>query len=90
MVFGAKGIKGRSRVFNFEDFSLAISYGAKERKLPFALQLREFILEKYPGTNSASSYASEVTLIDSRENIKQEKKEDTAISLDVVRNLRFI
>lgn len=73
-IFGAKGIAGRPRVFNFEDFSLAISYGAKKIKLPFALQLREFILEKYPGTNSASSYMSEVTLLDPREGLERDQQ----------------
>ncbi|MFK8005537.1 MAG: cytochrome c biogenesis protein CcsA [Saprospiraceae bacterium] len=74
MIYGAKGIAGRPKIFGFEDFSLAISYGAKERKLPFSLRLRDFILEKYPGTNSASSYASEVTLVDSRKSMEQDSR----------------
>jgi cytochrome c-type biogenesis protein CcsB len=31
-------------------------------------------MERYPGTNSASSYASEVTLIDQRENLQEEHR----------------
>ncbi len=73
-IYGAKGIAGRPKVFNVEDISLAVSYGAKEIKLPFSLALREFILEKYPGTNSASSYASEVTLLDKRHDLKKDTR----------------
>ena len=73
-VFGAKGVAGRPRVFKVGDVSLAISYGARTVELPFALQLRDFILEKYPGTNSASSYASEVTLVDPRNNLQEDSR----------------
>jgi cytochrome c-type biogenesis protein CcsB len=41
-----------------------VSYGAVEKELPFALKLRDFQLERYPGSESPSSFASEVTLID--------------------------
>lgn len=68
-VYGKKGLKGRPNVMAFDEMSIAAAYGAKEKKLPFSIKLYDFILEKYPGTNSASSYASEVQLIDNRENI---------------------
>ena len=74
LIFGAKGLEGRSKMFAIGKTQLAVSYGAKKIQLPFALHLREFILEKYPGTNSASSYASEVTLLDSRHNINREER----------------
>ncbi len=73
-VFGSKGMEGRPRPFVLGDLQLAISYGSKNVELPFALKLRDFIMEKYPGTNSASSYASEVTLIDPRYNINEEQR----------------
>ncbi len=73
-VFGAKGVEGRPRVFNLGNMSLAVAYGAKRIELPFGLALRDFQLEKYPGTNSASSYASEVTLIDRRYGINEPKR----------------
>jgi cytochrome c-type biogenesis protein CcsB len=63
-VFGMAGVEGRPRIFDLGDMQLAISYGSKIVQLPFSIALRDFILEKYPGTNSASSYASEVTLQD--------------------------
>jgi len=36
--------------------------------LPFSLKCNDFILEKYPGTENPSSYASEVTLVDPAKN----------------------
>lgn len=38
-------------------------YGAKTLELPFHIKLRDFQLEKYPGSESAASYASEVTVL---------------------------
>ena len=73
-VFGMKGVEGRPRAFRAGDMTLAVSYGAKRIELPFALKCRDFILEKYPGTNSASSYASEVTLLDPRYNLEEETR----------------
>ncbi|MGY6649853.1 cytochrome c biogenesis protein CcsA [Wenyingzhuangia sp. IMCC45574] len=44
-----------------------LSYGSKALELPFKVQLNDFQLEKYPGSTSPSSYASEVTVIDGAE-----------------------
>ena len=64
IVYGNKGMPGNPVVLDFNGFTMAISYGSKEVKVPFEVKLNEFIMERYPGTNSASSYASEVTVID--------------------------
>lgn len=45
--------------------TLEVSYGSLERLLPFTLKLNDFILERYPGSNSPSGYKSDVLLIDS-------------------------
>jgi hypothetical protein len=50
---------------------LKIAYGNKEIKLPFALYLDDFILDRYAGSMSPSSYASEVTLIDEQNGKKE-------------------
>lgn len=39
-------------------------YGARELKTPFKVKLNDFQLEKYPGSESAASYASEISVID--------------------------
>ncbi len=69
-VYGSKGMLGRPQSLNFDGTAVAISYGAKEITVPFDIKLNKFIMDKYPGTNSASSYASEVTLVDQRNNEK--------------------
>lgn len=64
MVHGVRGGKGQKVAFGTNETRLLISYGAKSIQVPFRIGLREFIMERYPGTNSPASYASEVTLID--------------------------
>jgi cytochrome c-type biogenesis protein CcsB len=51
--------------------NLKISYGKIPRKLPFSIALRKFEIERYPGSNSPSSYASEITIIDPSKNIEK-------------------
>ena len=65
-----KGLPGKASNLNFGDLDLAVSYGSKEVKVPFSIKLNDFIMDQYPGTNSASSYASEVTLLDPRNNMQ--------------------
>ena len=71
-VYGSRGAEGRPQQVNFDDIDLAVSYGTKEITVPFQVKLNKFIMEKYPGTNSAASYASEVTLIDETENVNMD------------------
>ncbi|MGB5480436.1 MAG: cytochrome c biogenesis protein CcsA [Eudoraea sp.] len=71
-VYSSRGNEGRPELLTFNNLNASISYGAKEMKVPFNIKLNKFILDKYPGTNSASSYASEVTLIDEQENVKMD------------------
>lgn len=47
-----------------EDKTLELSYGPRKIMLPFGIKLNKFILDRYPGSNSPSSYKSDVTLID--------------------------
>ena len=60
---------GMGYVDNFQKVALdgvdfQMAYGVKKIPLPFALRLNKFILERYAGSESPSSYASEVTLLD--------------------------
>ena len=74
MVTGYKGDEGEPQILDFGTEQIAISYGAQIVELPFSLKCRDFILEKYPGTENPSSYASEVTLIDPQNSINQEQR----------------
>ncbi len=46
-----------------------LAWGAKVIQLPFSLKLNDFELVRYPGSMSPSSYSSEVTLVDKKENL---------------------
>ena len=50
--------------YDFDGTTLEIGYGSLEIQTDFHLKLRDFQLEKYPGSTSPSSYASEVTILD--------------------------
>lgn len=63
----AKGM-GSWQHARMENISILLGYGEKEIRLPFALRLIDFSMERYPGSNSPSSYASEVTILDNRVN----------------------
>ncbi len=72
LVYGNKGLAGSPSHLQFQNIQVDVAYGAKEVIVPFSVKLNDFILDKYPGTNSASSYASEVTLIDPVENVNMD------------------
>jgi cytochrome c-type biogenesis protein CcsB len=63
-VFGAKGEVGEPVTTEIDGVEIAISYGSKIIEIPFSIYLKDFQLERYPGSNSPSSYASEVVLKD--------------------------
>ncbi len=73
-ITGSQGVEGTPRVADFANASVAVAYGAKRVELPFGIRLNDFIMERYPGTDNASSYASEVTLIDPRKNINRNQR----------------
>ena len=61
-IFGAKFIKGVPKKVTVNKLNFTIAYGAKAIQLPFAIKLNDFILEKYPGSNSPKSFTSRLTL----------------------------
>ncbi|GAB1453082.1 cytochrome c biogenesis protein CcsA [Draconibacterium sp.] len=63
-VFGIKGAVGEEYSTTIEGIDVSVSYGSKIIEIPFSIYLTEFQLERYPGSNSPSSYASEVILKD--------------------------
>jgi cytochrome c-type biogenesis protein CcsB len=60
-------VKGQLNGANYE-----IWIGPKIMTLPFAIQLKDFQLERYPGSMSPSSYRREVTLIDKEQGLNQD------------------
>lgn len=73
-VQGTSGELGEYKFNSIDQVQIGGTYGSKFVKLPFAIKLNDFILDRYPGTNSPSSYASEVTLIDHSKNITRDQR----------------
>lgn len=71
---GMPGMLGQVSSVRIGDLDVNLSYGARMEKLPFALMLRDFEVTRYPGSNSPSSFASEVTLIDQEKGITDNRR----------------
>ncbi len=69
-VYGQKGMPGRVAQAQLSNLMIGISYGAKPVEIPFSIQLYDFQMERYPGTDNAASYASEVRLIDQNKGVE--------------------
>jgi cytochrome c-type biogenesis protein CcsB len=63
-VFGINGGISEPETVTINGINLSLTYGSVMRELPFSIHLRDFQLERYPGSMSPSSYASEITLKD--------------------------
>ena len=50
--------------FELNGLSIQLEYGSIRRQLPFSILCRDFQLDKYPGSESPSSFASELTILD--------------------------
>ncbi len=64
-----KGQTGELKTFTLDGVQIQMRIGAKIIELPFAIKLEKFKLERYPGSMTPSSYASDVVLIDKEQNI---------------------
>lgn len=51
---------------------LKLAYGAHPVSIPFSIHLKEFQLERYPGSDSPSSFASDVVLVDQNAGVEKE------------------
>ncbi|TSA85949.1 cytochrome c biogenesis protein CcsA [Helicobacter mehlei] len=68
-IIGGHGIESQSVVATLKGVQIAISWGVTQKKLPFKLKLKRFELERYPGSMSPSSYASEIEVLDSKDQL---------------------
>jgi cytochrome c-type biogenesis protein CcsB len=67
---GKRGMQGKGELKQFNNTKIYIEYGSKGLTLPFSIYLRDFQLDRYPGSMAPSSYASEITLIDDKKGVK--------------------
>ncbi|WP_028888636.1 cytochrome c biogenesis protein CcsA [Tenacibaculum ovolyticum] len=65
--YGGKFNVDNIEEFNIGDLNFRAWYGAKKLQTPFNVKLNDFQLEKYPGSESAAAYASEITVIEEKE-----------------------
>jgi len=69
LVYGQRGMTARASTVVLNGVNVAIAYGSKVIHLPFKLKLIDFQLDRYPGSMSPASYASEVELIDEKNGV---------------------
>ncbi|BAX79399.1 cytochrome c biogenesis protein [Labilibaculum antarcticum] len=74
IVKGASNYVGTPSNLMINGINVTVAYGPKTMELPFSLKLNKFILDRYPGSNSPSSFASEVTLVDNEKGIEQDHR----------------
>jgi cytochrome c-type biogenesis protein CcsB len=70
-LWAGQGMEGDVQTVSLGDTKLTLSYGPKNVPIPFTLKLVDFQLDRYPGSNSPSSYASEVVLLDKQKGIEE-------------------
>ncbi|MBU1215831.1 cytochrome c biogenesis protein CcsA [bacterium] len=70
MIYGRAGVMANESHDVVNGVDVHLSYGAKKLYLPFEIRLVDFQLDRYPGSMSPSSYASEVLLIDKEQAIE--------------------
>ncbi len=66
-----KGSRGIPVTTQVGGATFNLQWGAKLVTIPFSIKLLDFQLDRYPGSMSPSSYASEVVLIDKEQNVEK-------------------
>lgn len=61
-------------MFNLNGLTFEMEYGSTRIELPFSIACRDFQLDRYPGSSAASSFASEVTIIDDEKKYKRDQR----------------
>ena len=74
VICGKGGYQGIPERLTFEGVNFSISYGSVYKKLPFELKLNDFIINRYPGSQSPSSFESLVTLSDNQRDVVTSKR----------------
>lgn len=63
-ITGGPGVESANVEAEFNGARIFINWGVRKIMLPFGLKLEKFDLQRYPGSMSPSSYASEVEVLD--------------------------
>jgi cytochrome c-type biogenesis protein CcsB len=71
---GGKGQFPKPERFAMNGVVYQLEYGSIQKNLPFSVRCRDFQLDRYPGSNAPSSFASELTIEDPRNNKRLDKR----------------
>jgi cytochrome c-type biogenesis protein CcsB len=71
---GGKGQFPKPERFAMNGVVYQLEYGSIQKNIPFTVQCRDFRLDRYPGSNSPSSFESELTIDDQRNNVKLNRR----------------
>lgn len=71
VIFGGKGVVSEPTRLSIGGQNISLAYGSKLVELPFDLHLVDFQLERYAGSMSPSSFASEVVLKDQANQVEK-------------------
>ncbi len=67
LLFGGRGYEPEPVFTEIGGVNMSLSYGSQIVEIPFKVALKDFQLDRYPGSMSPSSYASEVVVTDGDE-----------------------
>ncbi len=65
---GGLKMVGEPAFFEFNGLNYHLEYGMKRIKIPFYMKCNDFTLDRYPGTDMPSSYASDLQVMDTANN----------------------
>jgi cytochrome c-type biogenesis protein CcsB len=71
---GGRGQLPKPERFAMNGVVYQLEYGSIQKNIPFTVQCRDFRLDRYPGSNSPSSFESELTIDDQRNNVKLNRR----------------
>jgi cytochrome c-type biogenesis protein CcsB len=70
---GGIGEIPETEVFSFNGLTYEMEYGSTRIDLPFYVGCKDFRLERYPGSETASSFESDVTVTDLERNVTKDQ-----------------
>ncbi len=73
-VMGGMGALPTPKNIEIDGIQVQLEYGAIRMPLPFSVECNDFTLKKYPGSESPSSFESELTIIDQKNNYNNKRK----------------
>ncbi len=82
IVYGASGYNAVPSEINLDGYKFSIAYGPKEIELPISIKLNDFVMTRYPGSESPSSYESHINLISENRNTKHKIFMNSVLDVD--------